>query len=1688
MQWIETGVNAKIKNIEMPDGSFAIGIIGITAFDYAWQKALSELNFKVSVSGRVLLRQGTIRFSEVKAMFPNAKIADLDKNDVFIYRKKPADRTISQDSQSVVFLGKNYLGQEVYQSAIGSRFIKPLDVNAANVSEDGNLAAGLFLKAVNPGDIELCADGFIVRAETEYLRPQDLKLFCGIIHGETKPVETSDLRLREAQEAIEAAFNRRVNKHFKLSANKDLHELFKFAENLQSRLPNMIYRTSESIALQQYSTPATLSIAAQYALGNVAGQRVLEPTIGNASLVTTLEGATVFGVEIDQKRFDQTKLMLNSDNSYSGVNLIKGDFLSMEFDEPFDAIIANPPFGGLGGSVLMDGLSVTRRDQQILMQTLRFRKENGRALFIIGADYESNFKGKEGELSGGSEKLFNWLTDHYEINAFEVSGDLYKSQGAGYALRFIAVGRKRSSEEAKEALKTKIYRIKKLPVVTTNEELWAAASETREFFANIAPSDAEQEANLELVNIEIGKELKENPEFGNDYQAQYIPMTAGSSNAMIPKNLVVPQSRAFAKFIDENGDPENFVKKELRLTDLSDFEPEQIDAIAMGIWNMQRGRALILADQTGMGKGRVVAAISRWSAMNEIQCNFLTEKAGLFSDLWRDVMDIHSEKLFTPFILNDGEKIVSLSGSDQETLVPRTNKAITDNLVTNQISPKTAGYNLMVATYSQFNRNGSNKALFLEAASKDAILVMDEAHNAAGESNTGGNLTLAIEQSKGVIYSSATYAKNFASMGIYSKAFPSSVNINNLKETLHTGGEGLQEVLSSMLCEDGVLLRREHDLSHLKFSTINPDEETLQRNITISDKVANVLQIMAYISGDIEKTTKKINKKLAENLKNIPKEQRQGGRIGVSYVNFGSRLYNIMRQLSLILSADMVANQAIKSLENGQKPVVVLEQTMESVLNELILKDEESESQNNQITPLTLKHLLTRLLYKIQFVTRRNDYGEMETVSIFDLPENNGSAKQSFDDLMSFIESTDEFNIIAMPLDVIAQKIRDAGYTIGEVSGRAKSYVFNEQGMAVPDTKKREKNKEIFSFNSGEYDAVILTRSGCTGISLHAGPKFADQRQRVLIEAQIAQNVNERVQFFGRVNRRGQLSVPEILSITSGLTWENRALAMQNIKLRRLSANTQSDRNNAAEIKDITDILNVVGDEVCREYLQDHQELAAIFNIDVNEDENRSGDSGSYFVSKMTLRICLFSDADQKKIYKEWADEYDKKIEDLTRKGINPLETKILDVKARVIDKKTVISGVADGSVFDQPVYAEKIEWEKEVDPIRSDYIIKSANASIRSLAEAYGFDADSISQSYSHQIRKFHEYTDDEGNKQYFLTPSIKEWIEKIDLATKKAIRFAVPDTVDGLNTDEYIRQQINSDEPNHIKRIHFRSELMKQNLPKLLPGSPIMLTVFDDATQGVVLHISPAKEGREHLPGEYNMMIAIPGQKETEKVSLNGLLSDKNFKTMEYHYSEVYNVIDTCPAGKQVFSRWTLTGNLFRAAEIAANSELGTVGLYTTHDGNRHRAVICRPVVNYDDLVRSNVSVNKDEAIERIISAMDENPYDKVEFSKVATLTWFDHGRTIKLTVPGSRAQGGQFFSNERITNVMGEFVGTRTAMSASADDNENKTVLKEVVSAIYDLGHSLKISVKQIKSDNDKNTQNNEDDNGEAMRQSA
>ena len=165
--------------------------------------------------------------------------------------------------------------------------------------------------------------------------------------------------------------------------------------------------------------------------------------------------------------------------------------------------------------------------------------------------------------------------------------------------------------------------------------------------------------------------------------------------------MVEAMDNVLSQIEAENGNIDEFVRKELGYDTIEEthqaLAAEQVDSVAMAIYQMKKGQALIIGDQTGVGKGRQLAALIRWAVKRGEKPIFITQKADLFSDIYRDLVDIGSGDL-VPFIFNSDGAMVDSNGNTVHK--PLSSKEMAKVFAAGQLPDE---YDFAVLTYSQVN-------------------------------------------------------------------------------------------------------------------------------------------------------------------------------------------------------------------------------------------------------------------------------------------------------------------------------------------------------------------------------------------------------------------------------------------------------------------------------------------------------------------------------------------------------------------------------------------------------------------------------------------------------------------------------------------------------------------------------------------------------------------------------------------------------------------------------------------------------------------------------------------------------------------------------------------------------------------------------------------------------------------------
>ena len=507
--------------------------------------------------------------------------------------------------------------------------------------------------------------------------------------------------------------------------------------------------------------------------------------------------------------------------------------------------------------------------------------------------------------------------------------------------------------------------------------------------------------------------------------------------------------------------------------------------------------------------------------------------------------------------------------------------------------------------------------------------------------------------------------------------------------------------------------------------------------------------------------------------------------IEVGNTNFSSRLYNVARSFMAALNADHACDKAITALNEGRKPVVTVENTMETVLNELIGDQEFVIGRIELGRKVGFKDLFVRYVESCLVGTLAVKQGK-RVIRRETSPITDPTVLALADALRKKI--MDLPDIPLSPIDVVRDRLTQAGYSVDEISGRKIRLGTNADGTNyIEKLGKRLKSDLRRRFNSGQLSAVILSLSGSTGISLHASRDVLDQSQRELVELQPAKGVDRRLQFWGRVNRRGQVSSPIIDLLSSGIPSEIRLTVMQNASLRRLSANISGNADNQAIDQSAPDILNKVGNEVCYRWFESNPVLAARLGYQAGSTEDmRESFSSTKFVDMLTGRMMFLTVAEQRRVYEEINAEFQAFIDECEMNGFNPLKSKELDVRAKTEGVILFQAAQDNQSAFDGPVHAKALSFAREVPAVDCDAMWVEVDKNFQAIVDAYG------------------------------ATPCTT-LCQRLQTEVEAMAPLLVPP---GMST---VIEAMHAKEANPVITAFTRLEMMKEWIPSIMPGSII-------------------------------------------------------------------------------------------------------------------------------------------------------------------------------------------------------------------------------------------------------------------------
>jgi len=248
------------------------------------------------------------------------------------------------------------------------------------------------------------------------------------------------------------------------------YDKFQKIVDLYKNQANLSQRTSQSMLLQQYSTPAPISyIASLYVYSGDPKSIYLEPSAGNGLLTIALPCENTFVNELDDIRLANLRTQ-----PFAKIESQDATIPFTQYFKYFDGIITNPPFGTLMEAQDYDGFPIKTLDHLMALRALDTMKDAGRAAIIIGGHTDWD---EQGRIQAGKNRLFfNYLYSHYNVeDVILIDGHkLYSRQGTSFDVRLILINGRKAKPKGFSPLKNSLIS----EVIYDFDKLWSRVFDT----------------------------------------------------------------------------------------------------------------------------------------------------------------------------------------------------------------------------------------------------------------------------------------------------------------------------------------------------------------------------------------------------------------------------------------------------------------------------------------------------------------------------------------------------------------------------------------------------------------------------------------------------------------------------------------------------------------------------------------------------------------------------------------------------------------------------------------------------------------------------------------------------------------------------------------------------------------------------------------------------------------------------------------------------------------------------------------------------------------------------------------------------------------------------------------------------------------------------------------------------------
>ncbi len=1139
--------------------------------------------------------------------------------------------------------------------------------------------------------------------------------------------------------------------------------------------------------------------------------------------------------------------------------------------------------------------------------------------------------------------------------------------------------------------------------------------------------------------VESGLKERVGQEEETASQVTYTPKSnATAVGTLAPRAMAQSIQDSIDRIESQVGNVDEFVAESLEMdpeTLREKFSGEQIDALVLAIRNAQEGKGFIIGDQTGVGKGRVVAAMIKYALINDKIPIFVTEKPNLYSDMIRDLDDIGmTDELGLDtakpkiFITNGSESIPytllrkvngEMTENNLNLKAPKSGAALDGMMKEMQEKEDLGDFKVIFTTYSQLQTvkgKATERQRFIKQFGAANYMIFDESHNAGGAGETqartkeqqqkekeGKSLAQGrasfvrdlVQNAFGTFFSSATYAKRPDVMDLYSSTDMKLAvdKLADLADAIKSGGIPMQQTVATMLAKVGQYIRRERTFAGVSYDT----QETKVDKETAENMASSMRMILAFsrakevVVKDMQKDfDKQGSKASSSSFGGAEKTQIQSA-------NFGSIMHNLIDQMLLSLKAQDSVNHAIERLKAGEKVVMTVSNTMGSFLQNYA---EEMGLVTGDEVDLTFADLYQRYLEKQRVIKIKRPGGKTDEYRLTDQDLGPAMTEQ-FNAIKDFINDAGFGSAPISPIDYLHSELNKAGYKTEEITGRTitLNYSSGKPLLTSRSANIKQRVTAVKNFNNGKADVIILNQAGSTGLSLHASEKVDDKRKRHMIIVQPEKNIDTHMQMLGRVHRTGQVVTPAYSQMMADIPAEMRPAAVLLKKMASLNANTTGSRKSAVAAEGAVDFMNDYGGQVAQEYLRDNPEVYEDIGgkriVELLDDPTEATEND---IRRLTGYIPILPIKQQEEVYKDLIERYNELVTREESMGTNKLESKASDLDAKTISSEAITEDKGTQSDFGKPAYMERVDVKRTVKPFSKEEVRDQVNES-RGGKTSSEFGKDLLS-GLSDRVRSY-------------IDERVKDLIGEDDVKA------------------ETINSQVSA-QASHVRTV----------IESFPVGSGISVKnstgVF---VYGVVTNITNNKKTKNPVAGsDWKMQIALAnGDAKTITVSFSQIGSSYTLKReQEVNYlnpetlkGEYIPLVDLFDKGATVRreKRWMVTGNIL--AGYAAVGNFGQIMSYTKEDGTTGQGILMPRTFDFEK--------SKKDAPVKLKSVNDVvNFFDNFGNGTVSTedsnLRIVKRGNAYDFFTESSKKLGGEYFLDKGLTSIVGDFYKTGSVMKAT------------------------------------------------------